>query len=247
MKSVLITGTNRGIGLGLVKSLLASKNVPQRIIATCRKPAEAKELQEISEKNSNVHIVQFDLNDFQSYPSLSENVKHLVGDDGLNVLINNAGIAGKFLKIGYLKADAMLECFKINTVAPTILTKEFIPLLKQAANKNSNEPLGAKRAAVINITSILGSIASNDAGGYYPYRCSKSALNAATKSLCLDLKDYKILVACIHPGWVKTDMGGAKAPLEVSSSCESLVKTISNLSQDHNGAFLNYDGEPLPW
>lgn len=64
-----------------------------------------------------------DLNDFQSYPSLSETVKNLVGEDGLNLLINNAGIAGKFLKIGYLKSDAMLECFKINTVAPTMLTK----------------------------------------------------------------------------------------------------------------------------
>lgn len=247
MKSVLITGTNRGIGLGLVKSLLTGKNVPKRIIATCRKPAEAQELQEIAEKNPNVHIVQFDLNDFQSYPSLSETVRNLVGDDGLNLLINNAGIAGKFLRIGFVKADAMLECFKINTVAPTMLTKEFIPLLKQAANNNPNEPLGARRAAVVNITSILGSISNNDVGGYYPYRCSKSALNAATKSLSHDLKDYNILVACVHPGWVKTDMGGAKAPMEVESSCESLIKTIENLGLNHNGGFFNYDGEPLPW
>lgn len=247
MWSILITGSNRGIGLGLVKMLLSGRNTPDHIIATCRKPAEAKDLQELARANSNIHILQHDVTNFANYEKLREEVTKIVGPEGLNVLINNAGIYGKSLKIGYLKPDSMIETYTVNTVAPVILTKELLPLLRLAADKNKDKPLGPQRAAVVNITSSLGSIADNSTGGYYPYRCSKSALNCATKSLSVDLRPYNIIATCLHPGWVKTDMGGPKAPLGVDESTKAMINTINNLNETHNGCFLSYDGSGLPW
>ncbi|KOB52140.1 Sniffer [Operophtera brumata] len=122
-----------------------------------------------------------------------------------------------------------------------------MPALKQASDANSDKPMGAQRAAIINMSSVLGSIAQNDQGGFYPYRCSKAALNAATKSMSLDLKKDQILVACMHPGWVKTDMGGKNAPLDVETSVEGIFNTILSLGEADTGKFLQYDGTELPW
>lgn len=107
--------------------------------------------------------------------------------------------------------------------------------------------MGVDRAAVINMTSLMGSIADNGSGGAYPYRCSKAALNAATKSMSVDLKDDGILVACMHPGWVKTDMGGSNAPMDIDSSVQNMVKTVLGLSEKDNGTFIRNDGTILPW
>ncbi|XP_028163384.1 uncharacterized protein LOC114354962 [Ostrinia furnacalis] len=125
--------------------------------------------------------------------------------------------------------------------------QSLLPLLKQAAEANSDKPLGATRAAVINMSSVLGSIAQNDQGGFYPYRCSKAALNAATKSMSIDLKKEAILVASMHPGWVKTDMGGKNAPLDVDSAVSGIFATIEKLGEADTGKFVQYDGTELPW
>ncbi|OWR54369.1 short-chain dehydrogenase [Danaus plexippus plexippus] len=125
--------------------------------------------------------------------------------------------------------------------------QSLLPLLKQAAQNNSDKPVGVGRAAVINMSSVLGSIAQNDVGGFYAYRCSKAALNAATKSMSIDLKKDHILVASMHPGWVRTDMGGKKAPLDVDTSVAGMFSTIQKLTEADSGKFLQYDGSELPW
>lgn len=107
--------------------------------------------------------------------------------------------------------------------------------------------MGVNRAAIINMSSILGSIGSNVEGGIYAYRMSKSAKNAATKSMSIDFKSDKILCVAMHPGWVKTDMGGSNAPLTVEESCSTLIKTLMTLNESHNGGFYEYDGRQLPW
>lgn len=107
--------------------------------------------------------------------------------------------------------------------------------------------MGVHRAAVINMTSIIASIADNTMGGFYPYRCSKTALNAATKSMSIDLEEDGILVACMHPGWVKTDMGGNNAPMDIDTSTNDMIKTIQTLTAQQNGSFLQHDGKVLPW
>lgn len=122
-----------------------------------------------------------------------------------------------------------------------------MPLLQKASTLNKAEAMGVKRATIINMSSILGSIESNTDGGLYAYRLSKSALNAATKSMSIDLKTHKILCVAMHPGWVKTDMGGAKAPLDIESSCQKMINTIHELNENNNGTLVQFDGSLLPW
>lgn len=116
-----------------------------------------------------------------------------------------------------------------------------------ASKFNESQPLGVKCATIVNMSSSLGSIQGNVQGGLYAYRMSKVALNMATKSMSHDLKNDRILCVAMHPGWVKTDMGGKNAPLDIASSCKSMVKTIQTLNESQNGAFIQFDGKSLPW
>ncbi|XP_026465461.1 uncharacterized protein LOC113368113 [Ctenocephalides felis] len=246
MKSILITGCNRGLGLGLVKSVLKELN-PKHVIATCRNVNNAGDLQEVANKHQNVHILELDVKDIESYPVLVEQVTKIVGDDGLNVLFNNAGVSPRSTRLAFTEVDKMMDTFLVNTVAPVMLTKAFLPLLKKASSANSELPMGIAKAAIINMSSMLGSISQNESGGLYPYRCTKAALNAATKSMSVDLKSDGIIAVNMHPGWVKTDMGGNKAPLDISESVDGIVKTLTKLNEKDNGGFLQYDGKPIPW
>lgn len=249
MKSILITGCNRGLGLGIVKTLVGlEKNQPANIFATCRNKDKAKELVALEEQHSNLHVFEVDITDFTKHKSvIYDGIASVVKDNGLNVLLNNAGISSKFARIGLLKPEQMTEHFLVNVTAPLILTKSLLPLLKAASTAQSTEPLGSSRAAIVNVSSILASIADNKQGGFYPYRVSKSALNAATRSLSFDLKDDKILVTAMHPGWVKTDMGGANAPLEIGPATAGIVQFIQGLNESHNGLFFEYTGKPIAW
>lgn len=112
---------------------------------------------------------------------------------------------------------------------------------------NKSHEIGITRAAIINMSSILGSIESNDNGGGYAYRMSKSALNAATKSMSIDLRNDKILCVAMHPGWVRTDMGKSHAPLDVETCTETMLKTLWTMNESNNGTLMQYDGEILPW
>lgn len=246
MKSVLITGCNRGIGLGLVRYILQN-NYSENLIATCRNLSVAEELKDLSLKFKNLYILEHDLTNFDKYGNLVNQVESIVKDKGLNVLINNAGVSSKFTRVSLVKVQQMSENFTVNTVAPLMLTKALLPLLTQAAAQNPQHPLGVNKAAVINISSVLGSIGENKQGGFYPYRASKAALNAVTRSLSVDLQGHGILVASLHPGWVKTDMGGKNAPLCVEESVSGIINSILALSESQNGQFIQYDGKEIPW
>ncbi|XP_018057045.1 PREDICTED: C-factor [Atta colombica] len=242
MRSILITGCNRGLGLGLVRHLVDSPRPPDYIFATCRDASKATELRVLADKSSAVQIIEIDLTNTDSYKRVVDTVNERVNGAGLNVLFNNAGISSKFTRLGLVKKQQITDAFLINTVAPIMLTKAFLPLLKTAA-KNSEDKTGlnVRRAAVINMTSILGSIAENGDGGFYPYRCSKAALNAATKSMSIDLKADGILVVCLHPGWVRTDLGGSNAPMDVDSSVNCILNTLNSLTEKQTGCFVQYD------
>lgn len=244
MKTALITGANRGLGLGFVKHLLKYNKV-ENIFATCRRKSE--ELSALSKDNKNLHILHLDVTDLKQIDDIALQVKGVTGDKGLNLLINNAGVSTKFTKLALVKAEHLLQNLTVNTIAPIMLTKALLPLLKQASEANSDKPMGSERAAVVNMSSILGSMAENDKGGFYPYRCSKAALNAATKSMSIDMKRDQIIIISMHPGWVKTEMGGSSAPLEVDTSVSGMLETIQNLREEHNGKFLQYNGSELSW
>uniref|UniRef100_A0A1B0FM00 Uncharacterized protein n=1 Tax=Glossina morsitans morsitans TaxID=37546 RepID=A0A1B0FM00_GLOMM len=248
MNSILITGCNRGLGLGIVKALTRLPKPPQHLFATCRNKDQAKELQDLAAQNSNIHILEIDLRNYDAYENLIKQIEEITENNGLNVLFNNAGIAPKSTKITATKKDDLMNTLETNTVVPIMLTKvACLPLLKKAATVQSNLDFGVQRAAILNMSSILGSIEANADGGLYAYRTSKAALNAATKSLSIDLLADKILCVALHPGWVRTDLGGSRAPLEVDETMTKLIDTVLQLNATHNGGFYQYDGEKLPW
>lgn len=252
--SVLVTGGNRGLGLQIVESLASGGFSPGKIIATSRQPASAQNLQELAQKYPNIHIISLDVVNQDSIEKAAEEVGRLVQQDGLNCLINNAGI-NVVADFNTVTAEKMIENFHTNSVAPLMITKAFLPLLKQAASREGAggaKSMGIHRAAVINMSSLLGSVELNWGEGannfkWYPYRASKSALNMVSRGMAVDLEPDGILCMAIHPGWVRTDMGGPEAPLSAEESISSVLSVIGGLTEKDHGSFLNFTGEVLPW
>ncbi|KAK3925619.1 C-factor [Frankliniella fusca] len=248
MSSILITGSSRGIGLEFVKQLLGHANPPAILIATCRNPDKATELQALAKNNANLHILKLDVLDFDSYDSVVNKTRDIVGNKGLNVLINNAGIhRGMKNSLSLVTAKDLTDVYLTNTAAPILLIKAMRPLLKQAADVNNSAPMGLSRAAIINISSQLGSLTNNNNGGWYEYRESKAALNMAARSLSVELGPEGILVLSVHPGWVQTDMGTSAADLKVHDSVQNMLNVFYNLKPENHGTFVQWDGKPLPW
>ncbi|KAG7333199.1 hypothetical protein KOW79_003334 [Hemibagrus wyckioides] len=248
-KTVLVTGANRGLGLQIVESLVTGGCCPGKIIATARNPGQAKELQSLSKNHPNIHIIPLDVVSEESIKKAAVEVEQIVEEDGLNCLINNAGINVR-ANFETVTAEKMLENFHTNSVGPLMITKAMLPMLKRAAVKG--EGMGIHRAAVINMTSLLGSVELNWGEGangfkWYPYRTSKSALNMITRCMAVDLEADGILCMAIHPGWVRTDMGGQEAPLNTEESISSVLAVIGSLTEKDHGTFLHYTGEALPW
>lgn len=248
-KIVLITGASRGLGLEIVKQLCQrTKNETSKIIATCRSPENASELQKLSD-NNNLIIEKLDVKDFSSYPKFVDAIRPIVQTEGISCLINNAGISPKSSKYDRVTTEQMAETFMTNTIAPLMFSREMLPFLKTAASRNT-----ADGSLIVNMSSILGSIELNDpksgigSGGVYPYRASKSALNMITRSLSLDVSHMNVNVVAIHPGWVKTDMGGKNAPLTPEESISKVINVIQNYdSEQYNGCLIDYKGQKLPF
>ncbi|CAB0012926.1 unnamed protein product [Nesidiocoris tenuis] len=146
MKSMLITGANRGLGFGMIKAILnqPKENVPQIIVAACRKPDEANELQALAAENSNIRILQLESKDLDRYPAFTKEVADIVKDGGLDLLINNAGIGSRFHRIGMVKSDELIETFTVNTVGPIMLTKVNLPLFSFSKEKKIFENIFSK-------------------------------------------------------------------------------------------------------
>lgn len=248
-RSVVITGCNRGIGLELIKQYLKSANPPTHLFATCRDPSKATELVDLSKANSSLHILALDVTDHSAYPKIVEEVSNIVGaDEGLNLLINNAGVLpSERTNPGGVTPQMMRDAFEVNTVAPLFLTKAFLPLLTTAANKNANNPIGISRAAAIMMSTAVASIAENSGGGVTAYRCSKTALNMAMKNLSIELKDTGIITMAMHPGWVKTDMGGPNGMLDTEECASTMLKTLESLDESKMASFLRYNGTSIQW
>ncbi|KAM4554204.1 C-signal isoform 1-T2 [Fundulus diaphanus] len=249
--SVLITGANRGLGLQIVESLASGGFSPGKIIATTRNLSGAQKLKELARKYCNVHIVTLDVVNQESIEKCAEEVGQLVEQEGLNCLINNAGI-NVVADFHSVTAEMMMKNFHTNTVAPLMITKAFLPLLKRAAGRGGSGTMGIQRAAVINMTALLGSVELNWGESahnlkWYPYRTSKSALNMVSRCMAVDLEPDGILCMAIHPGWVSTDMGGSEAPLSPEESVASVLSVIGGLTEKDHGSFLNFTGEKLPW
>nr|ACO11663.1 C-factor [Caligus rogercresseyi] len=243
-KTVLITGCNRGIGLGLVKEYLKDPEV-SKIIATCRNRSKAEELVSL-ESGGRLKVIELEIVKYQDdYKDFVAKVDKELGSHGLNLLINNAGTISEKHSLSDLTEASMIEAFKINCIAPTLLARALLPLLKKASSPSA--ALGSHNAAIVQMSTSVASISENGMGGVYPYRCSKTALNMAMKNMSLELKKDGILVMAMHPGWVKTDLGGSNAMISVDECVSNMVKTIAQFGEKDHGAFLRYNNTSVSW
>uniref|UniRef100_A0A8C3JJX6 C-factor n=1 Tax=Calidris pygmaea TaxID=425635 RepID=A0A8C3JJX6_9CHAR len=245
---VLVTGSNRGIGLELVRQLAASPWPPHHIFATCRHPEgpRGKALRDLAAQHPSIKLVQLDTVNVPSIQGAVRAVDSHLKDQGLNLLINNAGVSSH-ATLHSLDSQEMLSVFATNVVGTLQVTKVRVELLAKGAGK---EGLSCSRAAVINVSTKLGSIGlclGVLQAPMYPYRASKAAQNMVTRCLAVELQEKGILCAAIHPGWVKTDMGTEEAPLMVEHSVRGILTVLASLSQDTSGTFLDWEGNSLPW
>ena len=225
MSNILIIGANRGLGLEFAKQY-SNKN--HNIFATTRNNSASQELNEI--KNSN--IFELDLN---SDESLNKFVNE-ISPQKIDILIHNAGIFRDEQLEQDLDINAWMNEMRINAVMPIILARKLKANIQMAKDKK-----------IVFISSQMGSIDDNYSGRFYFYRSSKSALNSAAKSLSIDWKEDGISILIIHPGWVKTDMGGDNANLEISDSISQMIKVIDDMTLSNSGSFVNYAGKKLEW
>lgn len=228
MATWLITGANRGIGLEFAKHLRAKG---ESVIATARRPADAEELSGLG-----VEVLALDVSDQASVDAFAEEV----GGRAVDVLINNAGMNPRECDgLSDLDLDDMMATFRTNAGGPLLVTRALLPALAKGSRK-----------LVVNISSQMGSIGkaiSDKAGGNYAYRSSKSALNMVTTLMAEDLRDKGITCVMMHPGWVRTDMGGPQATLSTDESVSGMLSVIDRLTPRDSGVFIDPAGKPLPW
>ncbi|MCH7635477.1 MAG: SDR family oxidoreductase [Proteobacteria bacterium] len=226
MPTVLITGANRGIGLEFARQYAEAG---YRVHAACRTPESADALGSLG-KGVKLHAL--DVTDHAGIEALAAGLE----GEAIDIVINNAGIYGDQQELGKIDYAAWEEVMRVNTLAPLKMAECFLPHLE-----------AGKMKMIASLTSRMGSIAENDAGGVYIYRSSKAALNAAARSLALDLAPRGITVIVFHPGWVKTDMGGAGALIDAETSVGGMRAVIKGAGPKDSGRFFNYDGTEVPW
>ena len=220
MGIAVVTGSNRGIGLELVRQLKARG---ADVVGVCRvRSPELEALRVRVEENIDV-----------TKPAAWEKLAERFANDDIDLLIQNAGVlvADSIDDVDLSEVRNQLE---INAIAPLFLTRALAPRL-------------TKGSKVVLITSRMGSIGDNSSGGYYGYRMSKAALNAAGVSLAHDLRPRGIAVALLHPGSVRTQMTRGQGMIDVQASVRGLLQRIDELHVETSGRFLHQNGDVLPW
>jgi NAD(P)-dependent dehydrogenase (short-subunit alcohol dehydrogenase family) len=230
MSTALITGVNRGIGLELIRRYAENG---WDVIGTCRNLEAASEAQALAEQHSNIRLYPLEVTDVAAVNALAQ---ELAGT-AIDVLILNAGVMGKrSVTMGELDADDFLNVLNVNVVAPAMCLQAFRSHLAQS-----------EHAVAVGIGSFLGSIGSNSDGGLYSYRSSKAGIHAVMRSASIDLRDQGVTAIAMHPGWVKTDMGGEDAMITTEESVTGMMRVIQALTPADSGKLLTYAGEELPW
>lgn len=217
MPKVLITGTNRGLGLEFAKQY---KEAGWDVVATARQ--SSAELDGLG-----VPVEKLEMSDLGAVADFGKRF------DRIDLLIANAGTYGPREVRDAEAGSDWADTFVVNTIAPFLLAESLLSAVKAAGGK------------LIAVSTRMGSIEDNTSGGFIAYRSSKSALNSAWRSLAIDNPD--VVCAVLHPGWVQTRMGGASAPLEPETSIAGMREVIEGLGPDQSGGFFAYDGAEVPW
>lgn len=222
--NVVITGASRGIGLELSRQALEKGH---QVLAFARQATGNKELQALANQYKNqLKLADVDLQDSKA----PEKILQAATPWGhVDCLFNNAGVL-----LDGEDSETFLKVFQINTVMPFLLTKTLLPLLQKSKNPK-----------VIQTTSRMGSIEDNSSGGHYSYRSSKAALNMINKSLAVDHNWLTTIV--MHPGWVQTEMGGEKAPVQAKDSAAGIWNVVDKITLKDTGKFYDFRSEILPW
>jgi NAD(P)-dependent dehydrogenase (short-subunit alcohol dehydrogenase family) len=222
--TVLITGANRGIGLEYARQFAAKG---YQVIGTARDPADAKELSEVADR-----VEQLDVTDPASVAGLA---KRLDGN-AIDILVNNAGVFDRGdVSLDKVDFQMMERTLAVNTLGPLRVVQALLPNLRKGRQKT-----------IVSMSSQLGSI-ENSNGRWYAYRSSKAALNQLNKTLSAELAAEGFVCVVLHPGWVRTDMGGAGATYSPEESVSGLVAVIEKLGPADNGRFYDFKGNPIPW
>jgi NAD(P)-dependent dehydrogenase (short-subunit alcohol dehydrogenase family) len=226
--SVLVTGANRGLGLEFARQYAEDG---WRVFAACRSPNQAAELARLCDGHpaASVHAVDV------AEPASIDRLAGELSEEPIDLLLNNAGVIGKNQHFGSLERDGWLAALATNVVGPALMCQALVENVARS-----------ERKLMVTITSGMGSIADSS-GGHYVYRSTKAAVNMVMHSLALELKARGIGVFVINPGWVKTDMGGARAPLSPQASIAAMRGVFDGVTLEDTGAFLNYDGGRYPW
>ncbi len=231
MQTVLITGANRGLGLEFSRQYAQAG---WQVIAACRNPNQAEALSELARQYPLIKIEALDVADLSQIDALAAKLS----DHKIDVLLNNAGVYGDKSGHGFGQLDyqSWANTLAINVLAPVKLAEAFLPNLQRA-----DQPL------IVALSCLMGSISDNTSGGSILYRSSKAGLNAALKSLSIDLRPSAVGVLILHPGWVRTDMGGPNGLIDVEESVSGMRTVIDHFKLTETGRFFKYDGVALPW
>ena len=229
--TILITGANRGIGLELVRQYAEAD---WRVYAGCRQPEAALGLNRTAaESSGKISVHPLDVSNAAHVGAMQA----VLGQTPLDILLNNAGIYGQDdADFGNTDVDRWLETFLVNTIAPMKLMEALV-----------ENVAASERRIMATMSSKMGSMADNGSGGSYVYRSSKAALNAVMKSVSVDLQRRGIIGVILHPGWVKTDMGGPNAEITTEESVARLRGILGRVTQDDSGSFFDIDGTLIPW
>lgn len=230
-KSILITGTSRGLGLQMVKQAVKQG---WRVYACCRHPDQADELLQVASLTpGQVSIHVLDIADTAQIQALAYELRN----SSIDWLINNAGVYGSMdHQFGNTDEHDWLKTFQINTIGPLKVSEAFLANLEMGSDKK-----------IATLSSKMASMADNTSGGSYIYRSTKAALNAVIKSMAIDLKPKNITALALHPGWVRTDMGGPNGEIEAHESVVRLFDIIDRASIEETGQFYDIDGTIIPW
>ncbi len=223
--TVLITGANRGIGLALARKF--SKE-GYDVIGTARKPEAATDL-----KDTGARIVKLDVTNQASVDAMATEL----GDTPIDIVINNAGIAGHSAPdLADLNVDYLGPVLNINTLGPLRVTQALL-----------DNVMASDRKLVVNISSMMGSMELNTFGCCLGYRASKAALNSITVTLAVNYKDSDVAFVTMHPGYVKTDMNEGRGEISPMKSASGIFRVIEGLDKSDSGKFYDNEGNDMPW
>jgi NAD(P)-dependent dehydrogenase (short-subunit alcohol dehydrogenase family) len=228
----LITGANRGIGLEFSRQYAEDG---WRVIACTRRPEKSDALNTLAAQYSGqISVHRLDVADHPEIDQLASSL----ANQSIDLLVNNAGVysdphGGASNNNDY---EAWTRTFIINTMATLKMARAFRSHIVRSDQKT-----------IVTISSKMGSITDNNSGGSYMYRSSKAAVNMIVKTLAIDLKPAGVIALVLHPGWVKTDMGGPHALISSKQSVSGMREVISRLTIQDSGNFIAYDGKAIPW